>query len=197
MPHRTFISFIWPSALAMMLFIALPIVSVAVQSLFIAHEQVIETVENCGPFGCKTVEAVNAEATAQLRADEPLGRFNGVGTYTNRNHLAFAEIGTAWSESSGLGDFADRVLDAANAWSRHVDTADALAGLPDTALELARQTAQQRGLDGYLLTLEMPSYLPVMTYAEDEELRREVYTAFNTENQHAIGAITAGQLLAT
>ncbi|MEK9962544.1 MAG: sugar ABC transporter permease, partial [Rhodobiaceae bacterium] len=110
MPHRTFISFIWPSALAMMLFIALPIVSVAVQSLFIAHEQVIETVGYCGPFGCKTVEAVNAEATAQLRADEPLGRFNGVGTYTNRNHLAFAEIGTAWSESSGLGDFADRVL---------------------------------------------------------------------------------------
>ena len=110
MPHRTFISFIWPSALAMMLFIALPIVSVGMQSLFIAHEQVIETVENCGPFGCKTVEVVNAEATAQLRADEPLGRFNGVGTYTNRNHLAFEEIGLAWAESSSPGDFAERVL---------------------------------------------------------------------------------------
>ncbi|MGB2123043.1 MAG: sugar ABC transporter permease, partial [Candidatus Puniceispirillaceae bacterium] len=110
MPHRTFMSFIWPSALAMILFIALPIVSVGLQSLYIAHEQVIETVENCGPFGCKAVEVVNAEATAQLRSDEPLGRFNGLGTYTNRNHLAFGEIGTAWHESSGLGDFADRVL---------------------------------------------------------------------------------------
>ena len=110
MPHRTFMSFIWPSALAMMLFIALPIVSVGVQSLFIAHEQVIETVENCGPFGCKTVEAVNAEATEQLRAEEPLGRFNGVGTYTNRNHLAIDEIGLALAESSGPGDFIDRVL---------------------------------------------------------------------------------------
>ena len=46
MPHRTFVSFIWPSALAMILFIAMPIVSVTVQSLFIAHEQVIETVQN-------------------------------------------------------------------------------------------------------------------------------------------------------
>ena len=110
MPHRTFISFIWPSALAMLLFIALPIVSVGMQSLFIAHEQVIETVENCGPFGCKTVEMVNADATAQLRADEPLGRFNGVGTYTNRNHLAFEEISLAWAEASGPGEFAGRVL---------------------------------------------------------------------------------------
>ena len=73
MPHRTFVSFIWPSALAMILFIAMPIVSVTVQSLFIAHEQVIETVQNCGPFGCKDVEVVNAEATAQLRAEEPWG----------------------------------------------------------------------------------------------------------------------------
>ena len=110
MPHRTFVSFIWPSALAMILFIAMPIVSVTVQSLFIAHEQVIETVQNCGPFGCKDVEVVNAEATAQLRAEEPLGRFNGLGTYTNRNHLAFEEVGAAWNGSVGFGDFANRVL---------------------------------------------------------------------------------------
>ena len=110
MPHRTFIAFLWPSALAMLLFIALPILSVGVQSLFIAHEQVIETVENCGPFGCKTVDVVNTEATARLRAEEPLGRFNGLGTYLNRNHLAVEEIGLAWDEASGLGDFAGRVM---------------------------------------------------------------------------------------
>ena len=77
---------------------------------FIAHEQVIETVQNCGPFGCKDVEVVNAEATAQLRAEEPLGRFNGLGTYTNGNHLAFEEVGAAWNGSDGFGDFANRVL---------------------------------------------------------------------------------------
>ncbi len=100
MPHRTFISFIWPSALAMILFIALPIVSVAVQSLYIQHEQVIETVKNCGPFGCSESVVVNVEATEKIRAEQPLGRFNGLGTYTNRNHLAFAEIGEAWHDSS-------------------------------------------------------------------------------------------------
>ena len=68
MPHRTFLTFIWPSALAMLLFIALPIVSVAVQSLYVEHEQVVETVRNCGPFGCKDVEVVNSAAAAQLTA---------------------------------------------------------------------------------------------------------------------------------
>ena len=52
MRHRTFLWFILPSLAAMILFIALPIVSVAVQSLFIKHEQVIVISENCGPFGC-------------------------------------------------------------------------------------------------------------------------------------------------
>ena len=63
MRHRTFVSFIWPSAFVMLLFIAVPIISVGVQSLFIQHEQVIETVENCGPFGCKQTQQINYEAT--------------------------------------------------------------------------------------------------------------------------------------
>jgi len=78
MPHRTFIAFLWPSALAMLLFIALPIMSVAMQSFFISHEQVLEVVENCGPFGCTESTQVNQEATARLQEEEPLGRFNGL-----------------------------------------------------------------------------------------------------------------------
>ena len=93
MPHRTFLTFIWPSALAMLLFIALPIVSVGVQSFFIEHEQVLQTVKNCGPFGCDEVTVVDTEATEALKQAAPLGRFNGFGTYTNRNHLAFEEVG--------------------------------------------------------------------------------------------------------
>ncbi|MDA9639655.1 sugar ABC transporter permease [SAR116 cluster bacterium] len=110
MPHRTFISFIWPSALAMLLFIALPIISVGLQSFYIEHEQVLDTVKNCGPFGCKEVTVVNIEANEALNREAPLGRFNGFGTYSNRNHLAFDEIGTAWRERAGFSDFVAKIM---------------------------------------------------------------------------------------
>ena len=109
MPHRTFFWFILPSALAMFLFIFLPIISVVVQSLYIEHEQVLIETENCGPFGCVPVVAVDTEATMALREAEPLGRFNGLGTYTNRNHLAFAEIGGAWATTESWGEFLGQV----------------------------------------------------------------------------------------
>lgn len=72
--------------------------------------------------------------------------------------------------------FSDNVLDATNAWTKQV-TAEQLAGLPDTALASARQAAEQKGLDGCLLTLEYPSVYPVLTYCDDRGLRQEVYTA--------------------
>ncbi|MEM6477635.1 MAG: sugar ABC transporter permease, partial [Pseudomonadota bacterium] len=106
MPHGTFVRFIWPSFLAMILFIALPVVSVAVQSLYVEHEQVLKEVENCGPFRCTTVMQVDTEATALLNEEAPLGRFNGLQTYTNRGHLAFGEIGTLWRETTSWGAFA-------------------------------------------------------------------------------------------
>ncbi|HEY7776384.1 MAG TPA: oligopeptidase A [Kineobactrum sp.] len=78
---------------------------------------------------------------------------------------------------SELGSrFTDNVLDATNAWSKQVG-AEELAGLPDTALASARQAAQQRGLEGYLLTLEFPSVQPLLTYCDNAALREEVYTA--------------------
>ncbi|MCU0832680.1 MAG: sugar ABC transporter permease, partial [Rhizobiaceae bacterium] len=92
MPHRTFFAFMAPSLLAMLLFIALPIVSVAVQSMFIENEQVLVEVENCGPFGCTKTVQVDEAATALVNEAQPLGRFVGFGTYTDRNHLAFAEV---------------------------------------------------------------------------------------------------------
>ena len=105
MPHRTFIWFILPSLVAMLLFIAAPIVSVVIQSLHIQHEQVVVTVENCGPFGCTEETTVDTEATAQLRESEPLGRFNGLGTYFDRGHLASAEVAETWAASESLGGF--------------------------------------------------------------------------------------------
>ena len=77
--------------------------------------------------------------------------------------------------------FEENLLDATNAWSKLVTDESELAGLPDSALALAAQTARQRDhQEGWLLTLDFPSYLPVMTYADNRELRREVYQAFST-----------------
>ena len=104
MPNKTFFAFILPSLIAMVLFIALPIVSVVVQSLYVSHEQVMVEVENCQPFGgCTTERRVDAAATAALREEQPLGRFNGLGTYVNRAHLATAELGAILSSQSSPG----------------------------------------------------------------------------------------------
>jgi ABC-type sugar transport system permease subunit len=110
MPHKTFLAFILPSLVAMVLFIALPIVSVAVQSLYVEHEKVMSAVESCSPFGgCTTEMRVDAEATAELRASQPLGRFNGFGTYLNRSHLAIDEIGEILGNNQGFSDAVSRI----------------------------------------------------------------------------------------
>ena len=110
MPHRTFIFFILPSLLSMILLIAVPILSVMTQSLFIAHKQILVVSEACGPFGCVKETSVNAEATANLREKEPLGLYNGFATYTNRNHLATSEIEASWNDSDGWKDFFSQIL---------------------------------------------------------------------------------------
>ncbi len=76
--------------------------------------------------------------------------------------------------------YSENVLDANNAWSKNIDDPAALSGLPQSALDLARQTAQQREQHGWLLTLDYPSYFPVMTYADDAALRNELYEAYQT-----------------
>ena len=97
MPHRAFALFILPSMLAMILFIAMPLVSVVVQSLYVAHPQVMVAQETCDPFGCKTETRVDAAAMEAMNAAEPQGRFNGLGTYFDAAHLASAELRTIWS----------------------------------------------------------------------------------------------------
>ena len=76
--------------------------------------------------------------------------------------------------------FSNNVMDATLAWSKLVTDADQLAGLPESAFAAAQQAAQEKGQEGYLLTLDFPSYLPVITYAKNRSLRKEVYQAFAT-----------------
>ncbi len=76
--------------------------------------------------------------------------------------------------------FEENILDSTNAWSKLITDVEQLAGLPESAIALAKQSAEQRELEGWLLTLEFPSYLPIMTYADNRELRHELYQAFST-----------------
>ena len=99
-----------PSLVAMLLFIALPIFSIFVQSLHIEHPQVVIVSETCQPFGgCVEATSVDAVATEELRRQQPLGQFNGLGTYTDRNHLAFAELGVIFAEGDGAADVISRI----------------------------------------------------------------------------------------
>ena len=88
---------------------------------------------------------------------------------------------TIAQELSKLGSqFQDHVMDATQGWSRHIEDETLLAGLPDSARGMAAQAAAAKGLSGWLFTLEFPSYIAIMTYADQRDLRREFYTAYAT-----------------
>ncbi|PSJ38650.1 oligopeptidase A [Zobellella taiwanensis] len=76
--------------------------------------------------------------------------------------------------------FSNRVLDATQAWVKHITDRAELAGLPASALAAAEAQARARELDGWLFTLDIPSYLPVMMYADNGALREEMYRAYTT-----------------
>ncbi|MFO0041030.1 MAG: M3 family metallopeptidase [Pseudomonadota bacterium] len=77
-------------------------------------------------------------------------------------------------------EFEQALLDATDAWHLDVADAGALAGLPDSALALLRQYAQEAGTEGWRITLQHPSYVAVLTHADDRALRHTVYEAYAT-----------------
>jgi len=95
-----------------------------------------------------------------------------------KDQKRYREIKARLSE---LGSsFGNHVLDATMAWTKHFATLDGLKGLPESALAAASATAKEKQQEGYMLTLEVPCYIAVMTYADDPELRQEVYRAYAT-----------------
>ncbi|KEK26582.1 oligopeptidase A [Shewanella xiamenensis] len=76
--------------------------------------------------------------------------------------------------------FSNQLLDATQAWTKLITDEAELAGLPDSAKAAAKAMAEARELEGWLFTLDFPSYLPVMTYSENRSLREECYRAFVT-----------------
>lgn len=76
--------------------------------------------------------------------------------------------------------FEENLLDATNAFSHFVENRDELAGIPDDVLEMAAEAAKADGKAGWKFTLHMPSYLPVMQYADNRALRETLYRAYVT-----------------
>lgn len=76
--------------------------------------------------------------------------------------------------------FEENILDATENWYKHIQNPEQLIGIPQHVLQLAQQTAQKKNLKGWVFTLEFPSYYPVLSYAQNRELRRELYTAYST-----------------
>ncbi|WP_166836610.1 oligopeptidase A [Rheinheimera pleomorphica] len=89
--------------------------------------------------------------------------------------------GDIQSRLSDLGSqFANNTLDATQAWFKQITNEADLAGLPEDAKLAAAEEAKNRELDGWVFTLEFPSYIAVMTYADKRDLREELYSAYCT-----------------
>ena len=104
-------------------------------------------------------------------------RLSGIGLPAEAQQR-YGEIQARLSELASR--FSNNVLDATQGWTKLVSDEAELAGLPQSVLAAARQLAEQKGQQGWLFTLDIPSYLPVMMYADNRELRAELYEAFTT-----------------
>ncbi|MDL5386337.1 oligopeptidase A [Aeromonas hydrophila] len=104
-------------------------------------------------------------------------RLSGIGLPAEAQQR-YGEIQARLSELASR--FSNNVLDATQGWSKLVTDEDELAGLPQSAQAAARQLAELKGKEGWLFTLDIPSYLPVMMYADNRALRAELYEAFTT-----------------
>lgn len=91
----------------------------------------------------------------------------------------YGEISKRLSELTSK--YSENVLDCTNAFSKHITDESQLAGLPDTQKQAAQIAAQKQKKDGWLLTLDIPVYIAVMTYCDNRDLRREFYEAYNTK----------------
>jgi oligopeptidase A len=90
----------------------------------------------------------------------------------------FAKLQKSLSQLSNK--FSENVLDATQSWAHDVTDKNELKGIPSHAIKLARETARQKNLNGWLFTLQQPSYLAVMTYADTPQLREKMYQAYVT-----------------
>lgn len=139
----------------------------------------------------KAIKSINTNELNSVQKkliEDSLRDFKLSGVTLNKNQQKrFEEIHMRLEE---LGNqFEHNILDATQAFTIHIKDTSGLTGLPEHALNTAKELAEEKGLDGYLLTLEYPCYQAVMTYAEDRTLREKMYSAYVTrasdEGPHA------------
>ena len=104
-------------------------------------------------------------------------RLSGV-DLDNEKKQRYKEISQELSRLAS--NYEENLMDATNAWNKVIRNEQDLAGLPPSALAQAKQTAESQDQDGWMITLQFPSYQAIMTYADDRELRREHYEAYAT-----------------
>lgn len=104
-------------------------------------------------------------------------KLSGIGL-SDAKKQRYGEIQSRLSDLSST--FSNNCLDATQAWFKHISDETQLAGLPEDAKLAAAEAAQSRELSGFVFTLEFPSYIAVMTYADDAALRQEMYQAYCT-----------------
>jgi len=136
---------------------------------FFQAMQSIQSAENNPPL----------DSAQQKSLDDAIKSFTRSGiNLPKHKQQQFKEISQKLSQLSSK--FSDNVLDATNEWTLLITDKNDLQGLSENALAAAAQSASQRDLEGWLLTLEFPSFHAVMTYADDAELRKKVYRAYTT-----------------
>ncbi|WP_100644320.1 oligopeptidase A [Alteromonas facilis] len=124
-------------------------------------------------------EYQSLEQAAQTAIDNTIRDFRLSGVaLSGEAKQRYAQIQSRLSELAS--NFSNNVLDATMAWSKHVTDEAELTGLPESALAAAQQAAQRKDKEGWLFTLDIPSYLPIMMYCDNRELREEMYRAYTT-----------------
>ena len=135
------------------------------QALFAAYQQLAEDPE--------------LSETQRKIIDDTLLDFRLAGGDLNEEQQwRYRELQKKLSQLSS--DFSNHVLDATMAWSMHIRSVDELKGIPQSTLDDLALKAQSEDKDGYLLDLQFPTYLAVLTYAEDRSLRETMYVAYST-----------------
>lgn len=125
-------------------------------------------------------EKLNLNAEQQTLLENTYSNFIRQGAnLSDEQKERFRQISTELSKLSLTFD--ENVLKETNSYELHISDKNKLAGLPESALEAAAGLAKSKIREGWLFTLKMPSYLPFMKYADNRELRKEMFLAYNSK----------------
>jgi len=138
------------------------------KKLFQAYQQIA---------ACETFSSLDVSQQKTIKNALRDFRLSGV-DLPEKKKKRFKEISQDLSKLTSK--FEENLLDATNAWEKQIINKEQLSGLPESSMAMCQQTAENKNKPGYLLTLQFPTYYAVITYAENRELRKEIYRAYTT-----------------